>query len=295
MDSVFVSNSDHHRGDIHRGDCHCSLFGGPRQAVWAVNVAKGTVSIIQRPTSKRSQENEDDLPEFVRPAWRWSEIAFKEWLPQDNRVNAVTLSNSTVDHIWLSHLQPMVSLQILSLNSKQIGPGLAALETLAKLTDVKVLNADAETRLENMLSLPSLKRLSLVNPKPFVHGFSELGKHPSLRDLELVAMNPESSGWAILLHQCRDWTNIDTISIRSVDSLTPGLEALQFCASLRSLEISAPVTHSDLVALSAIEQISRLVLNANLVGKDDLLLLKNLRNLRSLKIYCGGDEKLLVR
>jgi hypothetical protein len=142
-----------------------------------------------------------------------------------------------------------------------------------------------------LIELPHLERLRLVDIEGPISGFEILGKHPSLRELHLEALEQGSRGWSTFLNQCKGFSKIHTITIRSRYNLTPGLEALESCDALRSLEISAPLTRAEIIILSRLEQLTSVEINTKNVASEDWLELQTLRNLTTLKIYSGGKEK----
>lgn len=267
----------------------------PRRAVWAVLIAGGSVESEGEtfPLSRRIQTLEIYVPAMARPVWRRSVATATEWLQVDRKIVKVDLVQTSVDQRWLRHLKPMISLRRLQLNHRQIGPEIASLGHLSHLKNIEIFHAEMTTTLEDLLSLPNLEQLCLVNPQRAVGGFAELSNHPSLRHLYLRG---ESPGWSVLLEQCQGWSNVQSVSILSEDSVTRGLDVLPTCPSLRNLDIFAPLTDSDLYSLSRIGQLSLLAVSAEdrdtPFTEEGWMRLHSLKKLKHLNVAIGAANEL---
>ncbi len=270
------------------GIAFCAMWF-PRRTVWAVMHAGGTTSVAVCARSVGSGPPVGYLPQFASSFLQQLEITTKDCLRKDADISSVNLTHATVNNDWLPHLRTLMSLELLSLDQKQMGLKLASLSHLQKLRELTLCNASSETDMETLLLLPHLERLHLVNPNKSLRGFAMLKVHPSLRYLDLAVLDSDSQGWSILLQSCDGWTNVESVSIRSLHSVTEGLEALRACGSLRSLEVSAPLAPFDIVAISRIEQLTDLTLNTHKLENDDWLPLRTLWNLRSLQIYASRN------
>lgn len=265
-----------------------------RRAVWGVINVGGAATVVSPPIRGRRTVQGNSLPSFVIPAFQWFHSVRSLYPPPDNQIFGVNLATANVDHRWLRHLTPLTGLEVISLDQRQIGSETGALASLPKLREVSVFNVGAATDLQHLTKIPKLQKLRLVLLEDSVTGFDALGQLPALRELELEALRNESPEWALLLKQCAGWSNVETILIRSNHSLARGLESLSRCESLKSLEISAPLTHLDIAGLSQIHQLTSLVVNAKNVPNKDWMMLGQLGNLRSLKIYSNGAEPLSI-
>ncbi|WP_010584347.1 hypothetical protein [Schlesneria paludicola] len=262
-----------------------------RRGVWSVVMAGGTVSSIRRADSLKygvSNATSGDLNPTISELF---EDVRNGWFPPDDCVFGVNLSHAAVGQECLPRMASMPSLEFLALDARQIGPELAQLGRLPNFRQLKVHGPDEQTLFRNLLTLPHLEQLQIVNPRGIARDFAELGRHPVLRQLEFEALDSTADDWARLLEQCHDWPHLEIVLIRSQFSLSPGLQALQSCPSLTTLELSAPLCHRDLAAIAEIRQLTKLVLNAKKLQGTDLLQLGSLSKMRTLKIYSHGDHE----
>ncbi len=269
----------------------CGGFWLTHRAVWAVAIAGGVTATLDLPPAGPGQLWESLLPEFTQPFVQLSTIKASRLLPADWDIFAVSLVEAPVDHRWMPHLGSMVALTWLAVEQRQIGPELASLGRLTNLRSLKVVNARSGSDLKHLLNLSHLEQIRFVNPAGLVDGFESLGQLPSLHFLEIEALDATAPGWATLLRQCDGWSNIETVSIRTIHPVTSGLEALRSCPSLRTLAISAPLSPADLVALAQVEQLTSLTLDSHRLVRNAWRPLGQLSHLTSLKIYVRGDER----
>lgn len=262
-----------------------------RRGAWAVVIAGGTVSSIHRSEIPRPPSSSLGSNGFNSAVSSLFENVRTTGIPTNDCVIGVNLSRADVGHELLPWMASLSALEFLALDARQIGPELGQLRHLSHLRQLKIVDLDEQTSVRHLLTLPHLEELRLVNPRGTLRDFADLGKLPSLRQLEIEAIDVTSADWALLLSECRNWPHIETIRIRSQFGLRLGLEALQSCVSLTSLELSAPMVDLDLVAIGDMRQLTRLVLNAKKLHGSELLRLRSLRNLRTLEVYAHGDHE----
>ena len=154
----------------------------PRRTTWAL--LRVDADIHDQPTFERLNEIGNGLPDAAQPIWEWLTES-DEWLYRDANLQFVSLVNSSVDDRWLFRLKRCNNLKDLWLDQRQVGPGLARLDTLQCLDSLNIGEATHETSFGLLQALPHVEFLRVYfrddSPTQPLNGWESLARHPAIR------------------------------------------------------------------------------------------------------------------
>lgn len=201
--------------------------------------------------------------------------------PTDAEVIQVDLSNSKVTDIWLHHLKVLEELDMLVIHERQLGPGLAELAKLPKLSDFSVMQLSSGD-LSHLQQLPNLTTVALIRVTGSDIDLSKLASLPRLEFMEIP-------NFPLTVRQFQQIAQIKTLNKLNISGVKIDAEQLEGVAHLAKLPklqtlFINDVTVETSAVLAKIESLTHLIISDASLTDEIVASLAQLRNMKIMQL-----------